>query len=231
MPRFRMRLRRFVRKAYRNLRRPLKRRMYRKSLSSQSKTYSFKRHCALAFWNNVADVPTRRVTFITNSNLQPQFGYFTFQLQDLLNSADFTNLYAKYKITGVKLKFIPTRGDGADVSAPTTSGVMCSLAIAINRGATTLTAQERTFDQILEQQDARIYSTQKPFSIYIPYPKFYAPADGLTVAQEKSGWLQSRHPEVDHYGVQFAWQFQANDQVASQFRVFATMYVKCANPQ
>lgn len=202
-----------------------------KRLSSQSLVYTFKRTCALAFWNNVNNVPTRRVTFITNSNLQPNLGYFTFQLQDVNNSTDFTNLFQRYKITGVKLRFIPTRGDGADVSAPVTSGVMCPLAIAINRGATTLTAQERNFDQIMEQQDARIYSTNKPFSIYVPSPKFYAPADGLTQAQEKSGWLQNAHPEVDHYGLQFAWQFPANDQTACQFRVFATYYLKMSNPQ
>lgn len=226
-----MRLRRFVRSYGRRFRKAFKRRMYARRLGNQNKVYSFKRHCALSYWNNVADVPTRRVSFISNSSTQNQFGYFTFRLDDLNNYADFTGLYEKYKITGVKLKFIPTRGDGADVNLLTPFSPMSLLAIAINRGSTNTTALERTFDQILEQQDARIYSTQKPFSIYIPYPKFYAPADGLTVAQEKSGWLQSRHPDVDHYGLQFAWQFQQPDASSCQFRVFATYYIKCANPQ
>lgn len=226
-----MRFRTFRRRYGRPFRRRY-RRYVRRTLGSQSRVYSFKRSVVLTPWANINDVPTQQTTTssITNNNGvgNYQFGYFKFKLNDLPNSTDFTNLYERYKIIGVKLRFIPQKGDGAEVG---TNAYMSPLAIAVNRGNISLTADDRTFANLLETQDARIYSTQKPFSVYIPYPKFYAPGDGITQAQEKSGWLQKSASAVHHFGLQYAWQFSAAAAVSSSMTVIGTYYVKAANPQ
>lgn len=204
------------------------------ALSRQNKVYSFKRTVALTPCAIVDNVPTYQPNGVTISNLvvagNYNLGHFRFKLDDLPGVADFTNLYERYKISGVKLKFIPIQA--TEHGAGTNGQSISPLAICINRGAITTTADDRSFDGLLENQDVKIFSTLKPFNVYIPYPKFYAPADGITAAQEKSGWLNSKHAAVDHTGLNWAFQSTvAAAANATSWRVFATYYIKCANPQ
>lgn len=226
-----MRLRTFRRRYVKRIGRPY--RMRRKALTRQGKVYSFRRTVALTPCAIVAGVPTYQTGGVPVSNLVNagiyNFGHFRFKLNDLPGSTDFTNLYERYKITGVKLKFIPVVATESSVG---NGNPISPIALAINRGAITVASDDRTFDQLLENQDVRIMSTMKPFNVYIPYPKFYAPADGVTAAQEKGGWLNCKHPEIDHTGFNFAFQnTTTNGDTQTQWRVFATYYVKCANPQ
>lgn len=217
--------------------RAFRRRRYvraRRSLGSQNKVYSFKRSVALAPWANIDDAPVQQAsTFITNHAAvgNYQFGYFKFRLADLPNFTDFTNLYERYKIVGVKLRFIPVKGDNSELNS-TGGAYMSPLAVAINRSAIQLTADDRTFNELVETQDCRVYDSRKGFNMYIPYPKFYAPADGFTTAQEKSGWIRSGEANIHHFGLQYAFQISSLSAAnATAFSVIATYYIKAANPQ
>lgn len=220
----------------RGVRRPYRRRMYpRKNLSSQNKIYSFKRSVMLApcQWISGSGENVQASNQVTNSSGAGYFqiGHFKFALTDLPNYSDFINLYERFKITGVKLKFIPIHGDGVDVQGGgAVTANLSPLAIAISREAVLQSSDERTFDQLLEQQDCKVYTSQRPFSLYIPYPKFYAPADGLTTVQEKGGWIRSATgSSVHHWGLRYA--FPEQNSYATSFRVICTYFVKCANPQ
>lgn len=227
-----MRRRTFRRRFLKRIGRPY--RLKRMALSRQGKVYSFKRNVAVAPWAIVDGNPVVQPngTYISNASVAGNygFGHFRFRLSDLPSATDFTNLYERYKITGVKLRFVPVASTESSIGSAST--FMSPLAIAINRGAITTTADDRTFDQLMENQDVRIFTTLKPFNVYIPYPKFYAPADGITTAQEKGGWLNSKTATVHHFGLNYAWQ-QTVATTANQcaFRVIATYYMKCANPQ
>lgn len=208
--------------------------MKRKALSRQGKVYSFKRCVQLAPYGIVDGNPVVQPagTIISNwvGTGRYNFGHFRFKLNDLPGNTDFTNLYERYKITGVKLKFIPVTA--TDTPLANGTNYLSPLAVAINRGAIIVAADDRTFDQLLENQDVRIFSTMKPFSMYIPYPKFYSPADGITTAQTGGGWLNSKSPAVHHFGLNYAWQnTTATEANQCAFRIIATYFVKCANPQ
>lgn len=205
----------------------------RRTLGYQNKVYSFRRSVLLKPWSNPTDNnPTEQTSPIISNQVVSgniTFGHMRFRLTDLAGNTDFTNLYERYKITGVKLKFIPIIGTSRDA---TTSTVMSPIALAINRSALNLNTDDKTFDQLLENQDVKVMSSMRQFNLYVPYPKFYSPADGITQAQEKGGWLNTKAPAVHHFGVQWAYQStttSTSDRTA--FRVVATYYVKCANPQ
>ena len=203
---------------------PVVRRLQPRKLS-QGQVYNFKRTVQLTPYSGATPFTTN---IVRNDSSLGQ-GIVKCALSDLNGYTDFTNLFEQFKMTAIKLSFYPYIGDSANVSTTGSgAGNMSPLAYAVNRSNSTTNP---TFAQLMEDQDVKVVSSQKPFSVWINAPKFYAPADGLTIAQEKTGWLSSTDQgfNVHHYGLRFAFdQIQTTAQVG--FRVFATYYLSCKNP-
>lgn len=220
--------------------RPTRRaRRVRRSLRSkrlpQGKIYSFKRTCQLFPWyfNSVTGSWQQYSdNIISNSAIAPSItGILKFALTDLPNPTDFTMLFEQFKITGVKLRFIPYIG--TENSSP--SGVFLdTMAMCIDRGANDQINASYGFNSLLENQDVKLRNSQKPFSMWVGTPTFHQPADSATQVAYKSGWLDSElaaSRSVDHHGVKWAFATSRPDTVALYYKVFATYYVKCRNPQ
>lgn len=221
----------------RRLRRPgtFKRRVQRRAMKySSGKIYSFRRTCELSPYNYQDGIWVRASSnAVNNDAAQLRYrGIFKFKLDDLPGYTDFLNLYENFRITGVRLRFLPYLG--TEATAPATTGtVMSPLALCIDRGANDAIGVNPNFTDLLQNQDVKIKSSYKPFSIYIAYPKAHMPADGVTQTVLTSPWLDSEvnGQVVDHHGLKFC--FQENTSVDRQvsFRVYATYYIKCRAPQ
>lgn len=211
-----------------SMRRPLRNRY------GQGKIYAFKRTCELRPFNYQAGIWVQ-----SDSNVVSNYsggtnyrGIFKFKLTDLPGYTDFTNLYENFRITGVRLRFLPYLG--TESTAPASTGsVMSPLAICIDRGANDAVGVNPSFTQLLENQDVKIRSSYKPFSMYIAYPKSHAPADGLTQTVLMTPWLDSEvnGEAVDHHGLKFCFQDNTTNDRQVAFRVYATYYIKCRAPQ
>lgn len=212
------------------------RRLIRKPrvMLTQGKVYSFKRTCALAPYNFVNDSWVQAATNeITNDSAYTRSsGIFKFKLNDLPGATDFTNMFEQFKITGVKLKFMPTIGTESNPNY--TGTVMEPLATAIDRGANDLVVAGPSFSSLLENQDVKLRNSQKPFSVYIGSPTFHQPADAASQVTYRLGWLDSElstSRDVDAHGLKYAFPATRSATNAIWYRVYATYYIKCRGPQ
>lgn len=216
----RIRRRKYVRRSKKSIKRASRR-------LTERKLYSFKRTCELAANNGTSNFGDNAI-FDSSGRAA---GNFKFALSDLPSVSDFTNLFEMYKITGVKLKFIPTQGTQANATLATSAPVLMNpLAICVDRG---YTATAPTFNTLMENQDVRVMSSLKPFKVWISGPKAYSPADGLTTASMINPWIDAGQNAVHHYGLRYAFESNtgATNTTTVTFRVFATYYIKAKGVQ
>lgn len=212
-----------------SMRRPLRNRY------GQGKIYAFKRTCEIRSWYyDAGQWEQQSDNYIANVSTSQNLtrGIYKFRLQDLPGYSDFTNLYENFRITGVRLRFMPFAGTESTYPA-STGTVISPLALCIDRGCNDNIASNPSFTSLLENQDCKIRTGQMPFSMYIAYPKAHSPADGLSQTVLTSPWLDSEvnGEGVDHHGVKFCFQQNTTADRAVYFRVYATYYIKCRAPQ
>lgn len=199
----------------------------------QGKVYAFKRTCQMLphYWDGAGWSQYALNQISTSVAAPSNSGIFKFRLEDVPSATDFTQMFEQFKITGVKLRFIPYLGtESSAYAAPRTE----TLAYAIDRGANDLAVVNPSFNEIIANQDMHLRNSQRPFSIYIGTPTFHQPADGLAQGAYKSGWLDSdivSARNVDFHGLKWAWNGQTTAELATTMKVFATYYIKCRNPQ
>lgn len=199
--------------------------------------YQFKRSCELPAWYfSALSVDTQYASNYINS-YNNYYGYFKFKLTDLPNSTDFTNLFESFRLKGVTLKFIPVRGTVNDVNPEVTSAnaeynsLLIPLAVAIERSQINANP---TFNSILEDQGAKVLLSDKVHTMYIPSPKVYGPADGLTVSALSNPWLDTATAggaAAHHYGVRFRFEDTTTGTTMVAYRVFATYHIECKGAQ
>lgn len=219
-------------------RRPLmrKRRMNISRPLNQGKLYKFKRTCQIRPWYfNGADWVQNPFNIITN-DVAAAFiaGIFKFKLEDLPNYQDFSQLYEQFKITGVSIRFIPYIG--TENSSVTGQSRTDTLALCIDRGANDQINASPSFNSLLENQDVKLRNTQRPFKIWVGSPVVHTGADAqLQVLNRASPWLDSdvitRSAIVDHHGVKFSFPGNLPSEQSAYFKVYATYYLTCRNPQ
>lgn len=146
-------------------------------------------------------------------------GFYNFSLSDLPNNGEITALYSLYKLTGVSLRFIPIAGTDATAGSTT---LMDSFAYNIDKSIRGVPAN---MDELLEAGNVRIISAaQKPFKVWIPYPKAGTVISGST-AQMTTPWLDSDANQVKHFGLRYAFQ-QSLATASVRFQVYATYYLR-----
>lgn len=216
-------------------RRGLRKRMTTSRLT-QGKIYSYKRTCQLTpyvYSSGAGWAAGGSGNVITNDTAQNLYeGIFKFRLADLPGYTDFTNLYEQFKITGVKLRFVPFYGTE---SSSLTTSYMEPMAYCIDRGANDQTTSSFGFNSLLENQDVKIRTSQRGvFSVWIGKPCAHQPADSNNQVAYARPWLDTElggSSFVDHHGLKFSWQTLRPSENSVRYKVYATYYIKCRNPQ
>ena len=167
-------------------------------------------------------------------------GAMQFQLDQTLEWKDFSNLFDKYKIKGVKVTIIPL-GQPSTNAAPSilANTNYPTIALAVDNDDATLPT---TWEQVAVKQDCKIRRLSKPVSVYIRNPKVAAAIyDGVTNAYSpKTGWVDNQNPDVPHYGLKFFIRDCPLPQPPSagainganvMFRIATTYYLAMKDPQ
>lgn len=139
-------------------------------------------------------------TVITTSTTAEAAGVYTFQLSDLPNSADFTNLYDQYRILSVKVTLMPTYTE-AEVSSVADFQGWIVLANDYDDSTANLTSQ------LLQYQQSKVYPLNRPIEWRVrPKAAAVVYQGGVTsaYAAHASGWIDCAYPGVIHYGVKWA---------------------------
>lgn len=152
-----------------------------------------------------------------------------FKLSSVIDSSDFTNLYDKYKINGVRLK-IMYQAETASVGG---TGVLPIFNYAIDADDATVPSSLNTVET---KGNARslILTANKPISIFIRPKVASALYQSLLTGYEvkKAPFINCTYPDVQHFGLK-AWinNFYAPSGANNQITIQATYYLSCKDPQ
>lgn len=145
-------------------------------------------------------------------------------LTSLPSYTEFTNLYDQYKITGLKVKFVP-RGNSSDI---TTQNNISSLFTVID------TDDGNPFtnvDQALQYQSLKMTrSTQTQIRYFKPKFNIGAinqVAGGVIGKVNTNGWLDCTSDSVIHYGIKTALTAGASQSVI--YDLMVTVYLAFKN--
>lgn len=165
-------------------------------------------------------------------------GAMQFQLDQTIEAGDFSLLFDKYKIKGVKVTFIPLGQPSTNATTVNLADTnFASIAIAVDNDDASLPGSWNT---VAVKQDAKIRRLSKPVSVYIRSPKVASAIyNGATTAYSpKTGWVDMTNTSVPHYGLKFyirdcplpAPPSSANGAQVS-FRIVTKYYLALKDPQ
>lgn len=141
---------------------------------------------------------------------------YSFQLSDLPNYTEFTNLFDEYRIDKVTMVFYPDTQDATPASG-TGNTVVYSVLDYDDANAIAISA--------LEQYDTmKTHNGLKPWGRSV-VPRFAvaAYAGTFTSYSSKAGWVDCNSAGVQHYGIKIAFPLQAGN--ANTWTPVATFYM------
>jgi len=135
------------------------------------------------------------------STITDTFGGIRFRLVDVPGSAEFTSLFDQYKITGVKVSFLP-RGNVGEVG--TNQGIVKFFTAIDYDDITALTS----INDLLQYENAKTTRSTQDHSRFLR-PKVAALAYQSSVGNAympRTGWIDCNNTTVEHYGIKWALQ-------------------------
>lgn len=159
-----------------------------------------------------------------SAGFAPYCNSFAFQLANLPNNSDFTNLFDEYMISHVQLRFYLSVDPSAQAAASAYQPRMWYI-----RDHNDATAPA-TLDELRERGDVktRVLTVARPVTINIK-PSVLAETvrvGGLTTQSPRyRTWLPCANNDVPHYG--FKWAFDDLTNTNYKVNVEATYWVRC----
>ena len=177
-------------------------------------------------------VPTP-MTITMNTVVTSSVGAYYFKLSDLPQYTEFTALFDRYRITGVKLHVIP-RLSQQTVAGGTTAATAYSPAIihVIDYDDATAPTDKDTLNQY---DNAKWQYEFKPFKVWLKPRAAQAQYGGAFSSYGNSNpkqWMDVASPDIQYYG----WKWATNGYAATlngnqYWDVFATYYLEFMNPR
>lgn len=210
---------------------------------SRFPTYKFHRYItSLGTYSATSDLTAGSLPFSLypiNAPAGSSFPYsMAFTFNDVGNLTEFTSLFDRYMITGVKVFFHLISNPDVDttqaaVGAVPSIQVYPRLWYATDKDDASLT----TLAQLKEYGNVkcRVLRPNSVTAVYIPYPKVATQVNqtsgAVSAGVGKPQWLDCGYPNVNHYGLKFALDFGSITPTgASQMfrvRLEAKYYFKC----
>lgn len=169
-----------------------------------------------------------------NAASNESHGVWKFTLADLTNYNEFTNLFDKYRITGIKARFFPRMNVNAhsDVSATWTEIPPIMTVIDYDDA----TAGDYT---VLQQyENVKIHNEFKPFSLYFKPLMAVATYGGAAFTSYGSGpknmWIDCNSAGVEYYALKWAtpiYSLGNNDTHPPAWDVMFTYYIDFKYPR
>lgn len=163
------------------------------------------------------------ITSSATSDTWTHLGY-SFNLAQIAAYSEITNLFDWYRISGVKLTFMPLQSEASIASS--WAGIPTMVYVKDFNDASAPTSQT----DLMQYPGVRTMRLSRPISIYIK-PRCSQAVGGTTViakAEGKNGqWIDTSAVDVIHYGV------KASILNNAPFRclVFLKLYVEAKNPR
>lgn len=153
-------------------------------------------------------------------------GSLIFTLSNVEVPADITQLYDRYKITGVKVKFIPL----FNFSSTVNTGYLPELMTCIDYDDSALPTEST-----LRQRNIRIKRLDKPVSVFIK-PKLagmvYQGTSTAGYSIDSARYLNCAYPDIQHFGLKFIIKnMDLRTAYVNSVNVETTYYLAMKDPQ
>lgn len=191
-----------------------------------NKNNAFKRGRLVRVVRNV-QLPDLVVNTSANSYITENY---SFDLSQLNNYSDFTNLFERYRIKAVKLMFIPGQNSNIDNVSKYRTTMLTH--IQQSSGKTPSTLQD-----FMESNNTRIHPGNKMVSVYIRHPfissNVYQSALSTGYVEVRNKLINMANFTVPHYGLNVLCESPgvgpAGTTEYQRYRVFAKYYLEFAD--
>lgn len=156
-----------------------------------------------------------------------------FYLNDVPSATDFTNLYDRYRINGVKLQITYLSNQSA-TNGPSSLPV---LNYAVDYDDTVAPSTESVMQQ---KQDlkTKVLIANKPINIYVKNPKVQVPVPNAGAVLENAmvknaGFINCTYPTIPHCGIKYwlSGLYAGASGNAGCIRIVPTYYLTLRDPQ
>lgn len=246
MPAFRRK--RFSRRPLKRTKRFVKRRRYVRPRRSAftGKVYKFCRYASYLNGYNVNTThqwdPATMIMYSGTTAKVEWDGALAFRFADLKNTSEFSNLFDRYMITGVRVQFQLITNPDANIQLQSTSVLNAAnwypkLWYAIDHDDSNII----TISQIQEYTTAKC-KVLRPNSItkvYIPFPRTTGSVSTAATTVpgyvNRPGYMDMAQRDVDHYALKWAVDFlNINTSAATSpyaVKIDVKYYFKCKDPR
>lgn len=193
------------------------------------KRYLFKRQ----------QVATVNITLASNAY---SFNSQVFEIDNLPDYGDFTNLFDQYRINMIKYQWIPNRNVNvfatSDLSTPLVTQYDQPIPIIYSFIDYDDSAVPASIDEFTERQNLRTARFNRPHkrvwkpTVLVPT---YRTGVNFGYSPKRKQWIDCANPDVPHYGLKWAFYNPSetdathNRGIALSFRVMATYYLQFRN--
>lgn len=160
-------------------------------------------------------------------------GAFKFKLSDLPSYTEFTSLFDKYRITGIRAYFMP-RANIVNQSNLTSSFTEIPPIITVvdydDASGTD------TYTQLEQYENAKVHYEFKPFSVYFKPMIAVAAYQGAFTGYSSSRkmWIDAASPDVEYYSLKWAslpYSAGNSTTVYPAWDIMFTYYLQCKYPR
>lgn len=193
--------------------------------------------------SNYGIVKIKRTTYGGNWNQSTVstsgfWRYLTYSLADMNNYAELTSLFDEYKITGLKIDFIPRYdsmpgSNTTDVTQPNVTNQTGNYITTYIDPKSAITPSgtftSATFNTFLENCNGqyKMRPGLRKFSIYFR-PSIPNDVAGTSTSKQSPKWLSTNSPSIAHSGVHvFMHDVNFVGSSGQSFDMFVTHYVLC----
>lgn len=159
-------------------------------------------------------------------------GAYKFKLSDLPNYTEFTSLFDKYRITGIRAQFLPRVNimDLKNVNASFTEIPPVLTVVDYDDASGT-----DDYASLCQYENAKIHNQFRPFSVYFKPMVAIAAYQGAFTGYSSSRktWIDAASPSVEYYALKWATPpYSAINSIANPtYDVIFTYYIQCKYPR
>lgn len=212
-------------------------RMYRKRVGGARRKYPARRRGKIARGRlaRPTGVVWIKKKLVSSPTASGSPGLMVFRLQDIPDGATYAGLYDQYKITGVKIQFVPQETVNQLNTGGSGNYVVPSITWAAKYSPQSTASWSEA--DLLCRSNAKTTLFNKPVSEYVRVrPEVETEGTSIQMPFRKSMWINTHNyaDEIDntaHYGLDY---FIGNGGASSQqtyFRIITTYYISFKSPR
>lgn len=173
------------------------------------------------------------VSVTYNGVASESHGAFKFTLADLPNYTEFTSLFDKYRISGIRAQFIPRTNVLAQNDLGATLTAQPTILTVVDYDDA---SAAEDYDALMQYENCRVHNQFRPFTVYFKPQIAIATYSGAftSYGSSRNMWLDAASTGVEYYALKWAtlpYSTGNNTTPDPVWDVIFTYYIQCKYPR